>query len=1232
MVMLQETHSELATEIAFKGHLRFENAVFAHGETNARGTAILWKNNSNLVLEASRVDREGRLVELKVRVSNLKLLVYSIYAPNQDAERVRVFEILEQWIDESQERDRKILLGGDFNIVLNNNLDRIGGRAGETLPPSARYLKQLLDRKGLVDVWRHLNPLVKRSTWARNSTAVRTRLDRFYMQVEMLPAVKNAKIGAKGPSDHNVILLKVETEGFVARGKGTFKMNTSLLEMPVYQERVKQWIREIDYEILEAGIRDKRIAWDYFKMKIREETKKFSGRLAKEKREYESKLHEELEALDAKIDDTLCQAAIDQYVLIKDRLKQFLEAKATGAAIRAKANWAALGEKNSTYFYGLEKQRMTDTTVWELETDGHMANKFEDVQGEIKRFYTALYQQTVQVNEETERFFLEQPTLPTLTDEQKEILGHPLAIGEIKRAMMQMPKNKTPGNDGIPVEFYCQFWDEIKPRLEAMYDEVKQKGQLTQTQCRSIIKLIPKGDKPKRFMKNWRPLSLLNVDFKIVAKALANRIKPLIKTLIHEDQCGFVPGRYIGENIRTIWDIMEYLDGERVQGLLVALDIEKAFDKVDRNFMFKVLDRFGCHAEWVEWVKVLYTNPKATVLNHGYFTEEFDLESGVRQGCPLSPYLFILTMEVMANAIRNDGQIRGIIVNGYEYKLSLFADDTTLILKDIESVIQAAYIIDQFGSVSGLKVNASKTECMGLGSWKTRVGTCGPFTISTREIRILGIYFSYDQQTVRLKNVGEKIAKMSRTLSKWLARGLTIEGRINVARTLGLSQLIYPMTVLKLTDLEKKQIERCLYRFIWKEGKPKVKMKTLIQNYQLGGLKAPCIQVSNDSIKLNWISRLTKSYPSKWMAVGLRKLNPYGGVQAVLRSQFNWNELKSKLSPFYSEIVKVYAEYWDKIMFKPPNEQTLLARSILNNKSVKMGQPKRMYYNPILEASGVSKVRDLLGDNGLKLSYEEALVRYPGLIIDRKQWKKLWTALPIAWRNQISNNWNELFEAYQKYDPDTHDPTKLSITLYKRYKLGKLSVGPTAKQRWAEKYWVSNELFEKSCRLAHTVTSDVRLRNLQYRIIHRIIPTKQYLFYRRIVDDKDCKQCQLNVTDTTEHMLYYCPVAKRAWRMLEQVIREIENQQISFDLVSALFGQIHNLYVDATVLNLLGIYTKQFIYNLARKEIKDFSVMTFRHFLTACLKTAFYASIILKKKDPFIATWNRYLRFFEIHE
>ena len=201
------------------------------------------------------------------------------------------------------------------------------------------------------------------------------------------------------------------------------------------------------------------------------------------------------------------------------------------------------------------------------------------------------------------------------------------------------------------------------------------------------------------------------MDYKIATKIIANKVKHVIRSIVDNSQTGFVKGRYIGENIRLLFEIIETAEEENKQGLIFFSDFEKAFDSLDHTYMFNYLKHLNFGENFIRWVKLFYTDAKGCVTNNGNMSNFLPIKRGVRQGCPLSPYLFIICIELLSHKIDIVEDLKGIKYAGKEFRKSLFADDTSFILdgsvKSFETLIS---ILDNFAYISGIKLNAKKKK------------------------------------------------------------------------------------------------------------------------------------------------------------------------------------------------------------------------------------------------------------------------------------------------------------------------------------------------------------------------------------------------------------------------------------------------------------------------------------------------------------------------------------------
>ena len=242
-------------------------------------------------------------------------------------------------------------------------------------------------------------------------------------------------------------------------------------------------------------------------------------------------------------------------------------------------------------------------------------------------------------------------------------------------------------------------------------------GNLSISFKRGVITCIPKQNKCRFYFKNWRPISLLNAVYKLAASCIANIIKPVLCEIINEDQKGFIKGRYIGENIRMVFDALFYAQLQQKPGLLLLIDFEKAFDSISWDFLHEVLKKFNFGPSMQKWVHLFYNDIQSCVLQKVFYSRFFSIGRGCRQGDPFSPYLFTLAEEILAIMIRNNKKIKGLRIDGLEIKLGQYADDTQIFLDGSEEALDSTLtVLEEFTSLSGLKINMEKTKAVWIGS------------------------------------------------------------------------------------------------------------------------------------------------------------------------------------------------------------------------------------------------------------------------------------------------------------------------------------------------------------------------------------------------------------------------------------------------------------------------------------------------------------------------------------
>lgn len=273
--------------------------------------------------------------------------------------------------------------------------------------------------------------------------------------------------------------------------------------------------------------------------------------------------------------------------------------------------------------------------------------------------------------------FVSELSLPNLPPEEIESLDTPLSTPEIELAIVLLPPSKTPGPDGLPGDWYKRYAESLATKLQQLFSQCLEDNSLLPSMYSAHIILITKPGKDQKHCAFYRPISLLNYDLKILAKVLATRLVKVLPELVHID---FMPGKSTDIILRRVLTHLQLPNPHSKSHVMVALDIEKAFEMVTWIYMVTVLQAFGFGPSFRKWIDVLYKSPIAPIKLGVLLSEPFPVERGTRQGCPLSPFLFALAMEPLATALRRSDSVKGIRVGSIVEKLALYADDLMLFL------------------------------------------------------------------------------------------------------------------------------------------------------------------------------------------------------------------------------------------------------------------------------------------------------------------------------------------------------------------------------------------------------------------------------------------------------------------------------------------------------------------------------------------------------------------------
>ena len=405
--------------------------------------------------------------------------------------------------------------------------------------------------------------------------------------------------------------------------------------------------------------------------------------------------------------------------------------------------------------------------------------------------------------------------------------------------------------------------------LEMTQYSLNQIKQLTLSQRYSILTLLYKKDE-KYLLKNWRPLSLLCCDYKIISKTITRRLSKVLDTIISKTQTSSVPGRTMFQNLVFTRDVIEYCEQKGLNAYIISLDQEKAFDKVNREFLYRIMETMNFGNQFIGWIKTLYNDNKFLLLLNGFISTAFKNSRGLKQGDPLSALLYNIYGETLSRAIVTDPNIHGIPLPGGKREVIMqFADDTDLFLDQKTHLIFVFELLKRFQSATGSTINIDKTTGLILGKineydsyfkyvhWQN---SCG--------MKILGILFFEDFIETQNTNWTNQIHKLETYITNLKRRNLSLKGKVLILNTVAMARFWHTATILPIPPWLFKRINAAMFNFLWDgENINPIARKIVYQPKDKGGLglKWPKLQqialhlkfvkdITNKNNKENWIT------------------------------------------------------------------------------------------------------------------------------------------------------------------------------------------------------------------------------------------------------------------------------------------------------------------------------------------------------------------------------------------
>lgn len=410
---------------------------------------ILVRSDLDFSVKSVNLDTEGRSIIMEAEVQGSLFLFVNIYAPNKVQDQCRFFENLNKNIEHfAVNKEHRIIVGGDFNVTLDSDLDCSGGKPFKK--ESVKKIQDLCLDFDLVDIWRIRNPECKRFTWRQKNPFIQRRLDYWLINDSSQDDIEKSDIIPSINSDHSAIFLHLNSL--------VWKFNASLIDdddfVTLINESVPMWLKEFE------DITDKRLLWDLIKYRIRQVSIKYSKEKALKKRKKISDLETSLRICEEKCNESPTFENQEELEMFKMEYDSIYKQIAKGAIIRSKATWYEKGEKSNKYFLNLETHKKAKSSVRKVfNSEGVLITDPKRILQEIQNFYSNLCKHDpLRPSEEMLNFFLNNSEIPKLANNEARNCDGKLTVDECYKSLQLFESNKSPGNDGLTAEFYRAFW------------------------------------------------------------------------------------------------------------------------------------------------------------------------------------------------------------------------------------------------------------------------------------------------------------------------------------------------------------------------------------------------------------------------------------------------------------------------------------------------------------------------------------------------------------------------------------------------------------------------------------------------------------------------------------------------------------------------------------------------------------------------------------------------------
>ena len=853
----------------------------------------------------------GQAAALKVKwLENEDTLLLNVYAPNARNEHASFWDSINT-TRRSQNLRRPDFMLGDFNVT-EDKIDHAPAHLDNQAATDA--LRALRHTLNIQDSWRISFPNERSFMYRANANGrqIQSRLDRIYTMSAISDQIQEWKtIQTTVPTDHSLVLTKFAPRSAPFISKGRWTCNPQALNDIVLMDRIEDRGIQLQSDIekfLETNtpreMKNPQILWEIFKDDIRKLAKESADKAHHRKTSKIKKLKEELKTLanhpeidtDKRIRANEAFAANElaylEKITARDR-KDLTKASLANHGERLGGPWSAISKEKKPRDVILQLKILRTNPARFERCTKRMAKLARDYHEALQYEGIGLPGTHPDYENRTRQALSEIPINQKLTDEARNNFSWRVKAEHIREALSLAKNGSAAGIDGFPYELWKELDNingkadneesnsfDIAKTLTAVFQDIQDHG-IDKRSNFALGWMCPiYKKKDKKEISNYRPITLLNTDYKLLTKVLAIQLMSQIPSMVHPNQAGFIPNRSIFDHIRLAKSIISYAEIMEIDGSIVALDQEKAYNKIRHEYLWETMNQLNLPHPFTNTVKALYQNAFTRVAINGELSTPFRVTRGVRQGDPLSCTLFDLAIEPLACKLRNAPTLKGFAVPGLEEKIlvNMFADDTTLYLSKEDSFDQVEIILKDWCEVSGAKFNIKKTEIVPIGMAEHRAEVIATWKINPDGSHQLDerIKIAIDEEAVHLLGawIGNRVDNLTpwepiinlikKDLECWIRIHPTVYGKHLIIQAIIGGRTQYLAKVQGMPPGTENAIQKLIQEFMWDgENTPRIAPGILELPLEEGGLNLLSVKARNEAIEIMWLKSYLNFSPSR---------------------------------------------------------------------------------------------------------------------------------------------------------------------------------------------------------------------------------------------------------------------------------------------------------------------------------------------------------------------------------